>query len=423
MHVFRYTPGAVAACLFFLVLRTPVALSSGERTYETASGDAVAFPLGDASFADEVASFIPGKPDGGEASADASAVLGIPDRARRRDDSFLTLGCGGSLVVEFVDNTLIDVPGPDMHVFEVGPDVEATALAVSADGDHWIRVGMIAGGKAAVDIGPYVSGDEAFRSVKLVDLRQACNSRTPGADIDAIGAIGAASKIALDSAVLFGSGEHALKSGAHAELDRVIGGMQSLQQGRVEVAGHTDSIGDAQNNIELSRRRARAVAAYLVKSGAFPETAVTVRAHGETRPIASNDTAAGRERNRRVELTVRAARRAVSRSAPAMEILGTWYSESNGIIELARGEDGITGSYTSADGLLFGEFTTEDVFTGYWVKDSSARSCDVPRAGSDHWGHIRMEFESPARDSFVAYWRYCGEESDRGSWHRAERLL
>lgn len=113
-----------------------------------------------------------------------------------------SLGCGGELVVQFKDNSLIDVPGPDLYVFEVGPDVEPTGLAVSQDGHTWIREGHYSGGKAEVDIAPYVNAGDAFRFVKLVDLRQACSGKTPGADIDAIGAIVMKKRTAVSGARL-----------------------------------------------------------------------------------------------------------------------------------------------------------------------------------------------------------------------------
>ncbi len=71
----------------------------------------------------------------------------------------------------------------------------------------------------------------------------------------------------------------------------------------LEVAGHTDSTGSTQYNQALSERRANSVAQYLESQGVNPQRVITVGA-GETHPIASNDTAAGRQANRRVELSL-----------------------------------------------------------------------------------------------------------------------
>ena len=71
----------------------------------------------------------------------------------------------------------------------------------------------------------------------------------------------------------------------------------------IEVAGHTDSTGSDAYNLQLSQRRAQAVASYLASQGVKNERLITVGA-GEAYPIASNDTEQGRAANRRVELTI-----------------------------------------------------------------------------------------------------------------------
>ena len=71
----------------------------------------------------------------------------------------------------------------------------------------------------------------------------------------------------------------------------------------VEVAGHTDSTGSAEYNQQLSERRANSVAQYLEGQGLATNRVVTIGA-GETRPVADNSTPAGRQANRRVELTL-----------------------------------------------------------------------------------------------------------------------
>jgi OOP family OmpA-OmpF porin len=71
----------------------------------------------------------------------------------------------------------------------------------------------------------------------------------------------------------------------------------------VEVAGYTDSVGSAKYNLKLSEGRAQAVKEFLVKAG-IPESQMTVKGYGKAEPIVSNDTAEGRERNRRVELRI-----------------------------------------------------------------------------------------------------------------------
>jgi outer membrane protein OmpA-like peptidoglycan-associated protein len=76
----------------------------------------------------------------------------------------------------------------------------------------------------------------------------------------------------------------------------------------VEINGHTDADGDAEANRELSRRRALAVRDYLAKRApvSFPEERFRVTGHGEDSPVAANDTAANKAKNRRVEIVMRA---------------------------------------------------------------------------------------------------------------------
>jgi OOP family OmpA-OmpF porin len=84
-------------------------------------------------------------------------------------------------------------------------------------------------------------------------------------------------------------------------LDRVARSLLDWPEVRVEVAGHTDSIGTEEYNEDLSYRRARAVKDYLVSEGVAADR-MDVRGFGESRPIADNASEDGRAKNRRVEL-------------------------------------------------------------------------------------------------------------------------
>jgi outer membrane protein OmpA-like peptidoglycan-associated protein len=69
---------------------------------------------------------------------------------------------------------------------------------------------------------------------------------------------------------------------------------------RFEIAGHTDAVGSARFNRELSRQRAAAIKAYLCEHYSIAPARLEIRGYGESQPIASNKTAGGRSRNRRV---------------------------------------------------------------------------------------------------------------------------
>lgn len=397
--------------------------AAAPKTYPDGHGGEVAFPLGDVSFADAVESYTAGDPAPRAAATKAEAALGIPNVGKHDKKGYVSLGCAGELVLKFDDNALIDVAGPDLYVFEIGPNVEPTGLAVSNDGEQWIRVGQISGGQSEIDLAPYVAGATSFRYVRLVDLKSSCGGRTPGADIDAVGAIGSAQHIALDSSVLFDSGAHALKPAASGAIDAALADIEDRSTASVVVAGHTDALGGGEDNKRLSKERARAVADYLIENAGFDAQRVSREAYGESQPIASNKTAEGRARNRRVELTVRTPRSDTAEDGASVEILGLWEADHFDTVEMRRVDGEFEGEYTSDGGRLLGEFVSDTVFEGYWVENDSGRTCHSEKAGSAHWGPIRIEFESPARDAFAAQWRYCGEDEWRGEWRTDQRLL
>ncbi len=103
------------------------------------------------------------------------------------------------------------------------------------------------------------------------------------------------------SGVLFDTGKTTLKPGAAPTLDRVSQFMTQYPGTRVIVEGHTDSQGSEASNQELSQQRAEAVTDALVLRG-VPRDRIEAMGRGEALPIASNETAAGRQQNRRVEM-------------------------------------------------------------------------------------------------------------------------
>jgi chemotaxis protein MotB len=116
-------------------------------------------------------------------------------------------------------------------------------------------------------------------------------------------------KISLADQGAFVSGSADLRSSFFAVLTSV-GQALAQSPGEVTVAGHTDNVPVAfserfQSNWDLSAARSASVADYLVNEGFIQPSAVTVTGYADTVPIASNDTAAGRAQNRRIEITVK----------------------------------------------------------------------------------------------------------------------
>jgi outer membrane protein OmpA-like peptidoglycan-associated protein len=105
------------------------------------------------------------------------------------------------------------------------------------------------------------------------------------------------------SDVLFDFGQYTLKPGAKEKLAKISGILVSHPGLTLEVDGHTDSVGSDMVNLKLSEQRAETVRAYLVAQGVPPDT-ISARGFGKDKPVATNDTAAGRQQNRRVEIVV-----------------------------------------------------------------------------------------------------------------------
>ena len=103
--------------------------------------------------------------------------------------------------------------------------------------------------------------------------------------------------------IVFLSGTAIVNEASRPSVVRAAALLKSCDTARVEVAGHTDNLGSPTTSLPLSQQRAGAVKATLVKLG-VPADRITSRGYGETRPVASNRTAAGRIANRRVEIRV-----------------------------------------------------------------------------------------------------------------------
>jgi OOP family OmpA-OmpF porin len=168
----------------------------------------------------------------------------------------------------------------------VGPGSETALVAIPAVAD------AAASGKAAA---PAAGGDGDGDGVPNdVDL---CPEKR-GTD----GSLGCPAEdgIALGG-IVFRYDSDELTEDSKAILDRLARKLVRIKEARLEVAGHTDARGDALYNLDLSERRARAVRDYLVERGVNPSR-LTAKGYGQTKPLADNESSAGRAVNRRVEL-------------------------------------------------------------------------------------------------------------------------
>lgn len=296
---------ASAVSVMGLVFLCSVAPAQQPKTYNDGERGSVTLPLGDLSFGDVVLSVTPG--EGKQPIAEAvksKGLIGPPDYVKGTS-TYFTLGCGGVVEIGFTDNALVDVAGPDLYIFEIGPDVEGTILSVSSGDGTWIEVGSIEGGRAEIDLAETPAVGGTYRAVRLTDDGIQCSGRFPGADIDAVAAIGAELRFSIDGAVLFETGSDTLRNAAEAELSALAAEIADAGITRFDVVGHTDSVGSDTANLALSEARAKSVRDFLAAQPTLANAEIQTSGAGEAEPVATNDTKEGRAANRRVEIIAR----------------------------------------------------------------------------------------------------------------------
>jgi len=155
--------------------------------------------------------------------------------------------------------------------------------------------GTAVGGVAGAFIGKYMD-NQAKEVAKEVQ----------GAKVEVVGeGENAKVDITFDSGFLFDFDKSGLKSDTKVNLDKLAAILQKYPDTNIVIAGHTDSTGDDNYNMDLSKKRANAVSDYLAIQN-VNRNRVTVNWFGETKPIASNETKEGRIQNRRVEIAISA---------------------------------------------------------------------------------------------------------------------
>lgn len=118
-------------------------------------------------------------------------------------------------------------------------------------------------------------------------------------------------KVTMKDEILFPEGGWQLSPQAKATLNKIVPSLRGLQQTRIVVDGYTDNLPigpelrrmGIDSNLELSSRRADTVVTYLQSQGINPNL-MSAQGFGDTNPVASNDTPAGRAKNRRIEVTL-----------------------------------------------------------------------------------------------------------------------
>ena len=105
------------------------------------------------------------------------------------------------------------------------------------------------------------------------------------------------------SDILFDTGKYTFRPGAREKLAKVFDVILAYPSLQLEADGHADSVGTGEYNMKLSDKRSNSVRDYLVAQE-INTSSIAARGFGKSQPVATNDTAAGRQQNRRVELVV-----------------------------------------------------------------------------------------------------------------------
>jgi outer membrane protein OmpA-like peptidoglycan-associated protein len=121
-----------------------------------------------------------------------------------------------------------------------------------------------------------------------------------GAEVERVGE---GIKITFDSGILFDVDSYSLRSASKRNLKELADVLQKYDETEVLIEGHTDSTGPEEYNQTLSENRAQTVKAFLDAEGVKGARLITV-GYGESQPVASNKTTAGRQDNRRVEVAI-----------------------------------------------------------------------------------------------------------------------
>ncbi len=131
------------------------------------------------------------------------------------------------------------------------------------------------------------------------DAADLCPGSPAGSPVNPLGC--PAQKGIVLEGVGFTAGTAVLTPESRKKLDEVASMLKQAPQVKIEVAGYTDSGGDAKRNLNLSGQRAQTVVKYLAEKG-VAAAQLTAKGYGAENPIADNGTAAGRQKNRRIEL-------------------------------------------------------------------------------------------------------------------------
>lgn len=178
--------------------------------------------------------------------------------------------------------------------------VSGAIIGYQADHSGGALKGALIGGAAGGAIG---AGTGAYMDKQQTEFEQQLANERAQNQIEIERQQNEILKLTMSSEVSFDFNSASIKPGFYSSLNKIAEIMNRYPQTQIVIVGHTDSVGSEQYNLQLSLRRANAVADYLVTRGVL-KNRFSTEGRGEIEPIASNETEAGRAQNRRVEIFV-----------------------------------------------------------------------------------------------------------------------
>ncbi len=194
-----------------------------------------------------------------------------------------------------------------------------TGAAVGAGGGAVVGgvIGKVAGSTAkGAIIGAVVGGTAgALIGARMDRQAKELQQNIPGATVERVGE---GIQVTFASGLLYDFDAAVVKTEAQSNLRALAGSLDKYPDTDLVIIGHTDQVGSASYNQALSERRAEAASRYLISQG-VSSGRIATRGLGESEPVASNETEAGRAGNRRVEVAIFANEAARARAAGGQE--------------------------------------------------------------------------------------------------------
>jgi outer membrane protein OmpA-like peptidoglycan-associated protein len=232
-----------------------------------------------------------------EKDAQAASALAEADRVKRESDARAAAATGEAQRLRLENEARVAAAASDADRLRQENEARAAAAASEADRLKQENEAQRAANQADRD---RAAKDKARAEAEKAELRaqllRQFNAILQTRDT-------ARGLIVNMSDVLFDTGKYSLRPLAREKLAKVTGIVSGHPGLRLDVEGHTDSVGADDYNQKLSEQRGTAVRDYLTQQG-MPMNSVSAKGLGETQPVASNDTAKGRQQNRRVELVI-----------------------------------------------------------------------------------------------------------------------